>query len=259
MTEFATIEAQDTQILSVTSNTLTAAPVTEDDDSYRKYSTGVFITELVAKASELQDMEKRTDAFLYGLLQDCYEDFQVLSKQNSNLASQAQASLAKYCEQKGIKFGKDAKLMGKFMNCVFYGADRSKISTYSYVIKYAVKQQVASGQLAAEIKRMGGIQKIKVASFVDVVAKTKANFDSKLQQAQTSVQQTNMGTVELPSAASAIGKLSKGAQVVLIATINEERKFVIRGATSDENVIKAAVLALAKPKSAVTESAALAA
>jgi hypothetical protein len=170
MTEFATIEAQDTQILSVTSNTLTAAPVTEDDDSYRKYSTGVFITELVAKASELQDMEKRTDAFLYGLLQDCYEDFQVLSKQNSNLASQAQASLAKYCEQKGIKFGKDAKLMGKFMNCVFYGADRSKISTYSYVIKYAVKQQIAKGQLAAEIKRMGGIQKIKVASFVDVVA-----------------------------------------------------------------------------------------
>jgi hypothetical protein len=68
-----------------------------------------------------------------------------------------------------------------------------------------------------------------------------------------------MGTVELPSAASAISKLSKGAQVVLIATINEERKFVIRGATSDENVIKAAVLALAKPKSAVTESTALAA
>lgn len=254
MTEFATIEAQETQILSVTANTLTTSPITEDDNSYQKYSTGVFITELVAKASELQDMEKRTDAFLYGLLQDCYEDFQVLNKQNSNLASQAQAALAKYCEQGGMKFGKEAKLLGKLMNCVFKGADRSKISTYSYVIKYAVKEQIAKGQLAAVIKRMGGIQRIKVASFVDVVAKAKAKHDSKLQQAQTSVQQTNMGTVDVPSAASAISKLSKGAQVVLIATINEERKFVIRGATSDENVVKAAVLALAKPKSAVTES-----
>lgn len=253
MTKFSTADAQFTQVMGVTGNTVGKSTEEVIEAKELKYRTEVFITELVAKASDFQDMSKRTDMYLYELLQDCYEVFVVIDKESSNIASTAQAVLDKYCTKHGITKGKSTKLLSKFMNCVFKGADRSKISTYSYVIKYAVTNQIASGQLANEIKKAGGIQKIKEASFIDVTAKTKATLENNLQLAQTKVSQSSMGVVEIPIAMGAVSNLNTGDQVVLVATINADRKFVIRAATNDARVIKSAVLATTKPKKVATK------
>lgn len=246
MTEQTTIDTNNTQSLGFTTNTVGKSTEQVIEAKELKYRTDVFIKELVAKATEFQDMSKRTDMYLYELLQDCYEEYLVINKENSNIASAAQEQLDKYCAKHGIPKGKGTKVLNKFMNSVFKGADRSKISTYSYVIKYAEKQQIAVGQLANEIKKAGGIQKIKVASFNDVTAKSKATLESKLQEAQTKISQTSMGIVEIPLAMGAVSKLNTGDQVVLVASINAERKFIIRAAISDANVIKSAILSTTK-------------
>lgn len=250
MTEQVTIQAADLEMVTFTANSLSKPDVETIEASELKYRTEVFITDLVAKANTFQDMAKRTDMYLYELLQDCYEAFVVISKEGSNIATKAQVVLDNYCSKQGIAKGKGTSLLGKFMNSVFKGADRSKISTYSYVIKYAVKHQVAKCQLVNEIVKVGGIQKIKEASFKDVAAKAKVKLESNLQEAQTKVSQTSMGVVDIPMALGAVSKLNTNDQVVLIASINAERKFVIRAATSDANVIKSALLAANKPPKA---------
>lgn len=245
MTEFATIQAQEVQNLGITSNTVTGPKVEHIEAQTLKYTTGLFIQELADKANEFQAMSKRTDAYLYALLQDCYDEFQVLSQPSSNLASSAQEALDKLCKKKGIKITKQTTLLGKFLKYVFQGADRSKISTYSYVIKYAIKQNIAKETLAGEIERVGGIQKIKEASFVEAASKAKIKAEKKLQSANAKVKSTNLGTVEVPLARDAISNLKSGDSIVLLATIDDKRKFVIRAATSQESVVKAAMLAAA--------------
>jgi hypothetical protein len=248
MTDNTTIDTQASLTMGFTANVIGTQQEEVIEAAELKFRTDVFIKDLVAKVAELNELAARTDAFLYDLLQDCYDTFVVINKPNSNIASVACDQLDKYCTKIGIKGSKDIKLLSKFMNSVFKGLDRSKISTYSYVIKYGVKNNVATGALAAEIKRKGGIQKIKEASFKDVATKTKATVEDNLKKAQTKVSQTSMGTVDIPMAIGAVSKLKAGEQVVLIATINPERKFVIQAATSDATAIKSAVLAAAKSK-----------
>jgi hypothetical protein len=248
MTDNTTIDTQAAQAMSFTANVVGKQQTEVIEAAELKFRSDMFIKDLVTKVAEFNELSARTDAFLYDLLQDCYDTFVVISNPSSNIASVACEQLDKYCTKHGITGGKDIKLLSKFMNSVFKGLDRSKISTYSYVIKYGIKNNVASGALAAEIKRMGGIQKIKEASFKDVAAKTKAKVEDNLQQAQTKVGKSSMGIVDIPNAIGAVSDLKSGEQVLLIAMINPERKFVIQAATSDATVIKSAVLAAAKPK-----------
>ena len=253
MTEFSNIESQNSKTFGFTTNTVTDPKVEHIEAQTLKYTTGLFVQELADKANEFQAMSKRTDAYLYALLQDCYDEFQVLSQPSSNLASSAQEALDKLCKKKGIKITKQTTLLGKFLKYVFQGADRSKISTYSYVIKYAIKQNIAKETLANEIERVGGIQKIKEASFVEAASKAKDKSAVNLLKAQTEVEQTSMGVVDIPMAMGAVSTLNTGAQVVLIASINADRKFVIRAATSEPSVIRSAVLAANKPKKAIEQ------
>lgn len=248
MTEFSTIDAQATDSMSFNANVVGKQQEEVIDIAEMKFRTDMFIKDLVEKVAKFNDLSARTDNYLYDLLQDCYDTFAVISKTSSNIASVACEQLDNYCAKNSISGGKDIKLLSKFMNSVFKGLDRSRISTYSYVIKYGVSNNVAAGELAAEIKRMGGIQKIKEASFKEVAVKTKAKAEENLQQAQTKVSQTSMGVVDIPMALGEVSKLSTGDQVILIATITAERKFVIRAATSDATIIKSAVLAVSKPK-----------
>lgn len=248
MTENTTIDTQNALTMGFTTNIIGTQKKEVIEASELMFSTDKFIKNLVAKVAEFSDLASRTDAFLYELLQDCHDTFVVISKPNSNIATVACEQLDKYCSKNGITSGKDIKLLSKFMNSVFKGLDRSKISTYSYVIKYGIKNKVATGTLAAKIKEMGGIQKIKEASFKGVAAKTKAKVENNLQQAQTKVSKSSMGVVDIPMAIGAVSKLKTGDQVLLIAMMNPERKFVIQAATSDATVIKSAVLAAAKPK-----------
>lgn len=252
MTEFATIDAQDTHAMGFTENTVSNTHEEEFNTFELKYKTGMFINDLVAKASKFNDLSTRTDTYLYELLQDCYESFLVIDKPNSSIASAAQSQLNKYCSKNGIKNSKSSKLINKFLQCVFQGADRSKISTYGYVLKYAVKKQIATGQLAKEIKLAGGIQQIKKASFAEFAEKSKIKTATELNKAQSSLGQTNMGTVEVSQANGAISNLKTGDQVVLLATMTADGKFVISAATTEAHVVNAAVLAVAHPKATET-------
>jgi hypothetical protein len=248
MTDNTTIDTQAALTMGFTANVIGTQQEEVIEAAELKFRTDMFIKELVAKVAEFNELTARTDNYLYEILQDCYDTFVVISKSNSNIASVACEQLNKYCSKNDITIDKDIKLLSRFMKCVFKGLDRSKISTYSYVIKYGLDNKVATGTLAAKIKQMGGIQKIKEASFKVVAAKTKATVEDNLQKAQTKVRQSSMGVVDIPMATGAVSNLKSGEQVLLIATINAERKFVIQAATSDATVIKSAVLAAAKPK-----------
>ena len=250
MTEFATIDAQDTHAMGFTTTTVSNSHEEEFSTFELNYKTGMFIKDLVAKASEFNDLSTRTDAYLYELLQDCYESYLVINNPNSSIASAAQSRLNEYCDKHGIKHSKSSNLINLLLQCVFHRADRSKISTYGYVLKHAVKKQIAAGQLAKEIKLAGGIQQIKKASFAASIEKLKITAANQLHKAQTSLGQTNMGTVEVSQATGAISNLKTGDQIVLIATVTAEGKFVIRAATTEAHVINAAVLAVANPKTA---------
>lgn len=174
---------------------------------------------------------------LYAVLAKCLA---IAQANTTELAKQRNAELEAFYKLRGYSYKKDAPPATRVVKAVFGGVDRRRLSTYSLVLREAIKQGVLAVNLAEWIEQNGGIQEIKLSQ-----SKTFIKPSVKVEIAR-------QGFESLPELASVKSEAMSlmadanhlGECCVLIAEQAADGSFVVRGLTRADGAVNAAFAAL---------------
>ena len=174
---------------------------------------------------------------LYAVLAKCLA---IAQADTPELAKQRNAGLEAFYKLRGYSYKKDAPPATRVVKAVFGNVDRRRLSTYSLVLREAIKQKVLAMQLPEWIEQNGGIQEIRLsqsATFVKPAAKVER------------ARQTFDTLPELASVKSeALTLLADGDFMgeccVFIAEQAANGSFIVRGFTRAGGAVNAAFAAL---------------
>ena len=184
-----------------------------------------------------QGAYRTSNLALYAVLAKCLA---IAQADTPELAKQRNAGLEAFYKQRGYAYKKDAPPATRVVKAVFGAVDRRRLSTYSLVLREAIKQRVQAAQLAEWIEQNGGIQEIRLSQSATFV-KHAAKVEIAKQQFDT--------LPELASVKSeALSLLADGDFMgeccVLIAEQAANGSFVVRGFTRAGGAVNAAFAAL---------------
>ena len=174
---------------------------------------------------------------LYAVLADCLA---IANTDTAELAKKRNAGLEAFYKFKNYTYKKDSPPATRVIKAVFGGIDRRRLSTYSLVLREAIKQGVGPAALPGWIEKNGGIQEIRVSQSATFV------------KPSTKVESVRRGFDRLPELAIVKSEgLSKFADAdfigeccLLIAEQAANSSFVIRGVTRSGGAINAAFSAM---------------
>jgi hypothetical protein len=184
-----------------------------------------------------QGAYRTSNLALYAVLAKCLA---IAQADTPELAKQRNAGLEAFYKQRGYSYKKDAPPATRVVKAVFGNVDRRRLSTYSLVLREAIKKRVQATQLAEWIEQNGGIQEIRLsqsATFVKPAVKVeqaKQSFDTL----------PELATVKSEALSLLADGDFMGECCVLIAEQNAEGAFVVRGFTRAGGAVNAAFAAL---------------
>lgn len=184
-----------------------------------------------------QGAYRTSNLALYSVLAKCLA---IAQADTPELAKQRNAGLEAFYKQRGYSYKKDAPPATRVVKAVFGNVDRRRLSTYSLVLREAIKQKVLATQLAEWIEKEGGIQEIRLsqsATFVKPAAKVekaKESFDTL----------PELATVKSEALSQLADGDFMGECCVLIAEQAANGSFVVRGFTRAGGAVNAAFAAL---------------
>ena len=184
-----------------------------------------------------QGAYRTSNLALYAVLAKCLA---IAQADTPELAKQRNAGLEAFYKQRGYSYKKDAPPATRVVKAVFGNVDRRRLSTYSLVLREAIKQKVLATQLAEWIEQNGGIQEIRLsqsATFVKPAAKVekaKESFDTL----------PELATVKSEALSLLADGDFMGECCVLIAEQSANGSFVVRGFTRAGGAVNAAFAAL---------------
>lgn len=184
-----------------------------------------------------QGAYRTSNLALYAVLAKCLA---IAQADTPELAKQRNAGLEAFYKQRGYFYKKDAPPATRVVKAVFGNVDRRRLSTYSLVLREAIKKRVQAMQLAEWIEQNGGIQEIRLSQSATFVKPT-----AKVEQArQTFDTLPELATVK----SEALTLLADGEFIseccVLIAEQAANGSFVVRGFTRAGGAVNAAFAAL---------------
>jgi hypothetical protein len=174
---------------------------------------------------------------LYAVLAKCLLIAQV---DTPELAKQRNAGLEAFYKLRGYAYKKDAPAATRVVKAVFGAVDRRRLSTYSLVLREAIKQKIFANGLADWIESKGGIQEIRLsqsATFVKPATKVemaRQAFDTL----------PKLGTVKSEALSKLADANFMGECCLLIAEQAANGSFVVRGLTRASGAVNAAFAAL---------------
>jgi len=184
-----------------------------------------------------QGAYRTSNLALYAVLAKCLA---IAQADTPELAKQRNAGLEAFYKQRGYAYKKDAPPATRVVKAVFGAVDRRRLSTYSLVLREAIKQKVLATKLAEWIEQNGGIQEIRLsqsATFIKPTAKVeiaKQQFDTLPELASVKSE-----ALTLLADGDFIGECC-----VLIAEQAANGSFVVRGFTRAGGAVNAAFAAL---------------
>lgn len=181
-----------------------------------------------------QGVYRTSNLALYALLAKCYV---LATLTDKDLVKKRNAELEAFYRERGYQYKKDAPPASRVVKAVFGPIARSRLSTYSIVLRAAQKEGVQSDDLAQWIEAQGGIQAIKL--------KQSPNFVKPADKAK----HANTQLSALPSLANvkteALAKFADGDFVgescVLIAEQNADGSFDIKAVVRSGGALTAAL------------------
>ena len=184
-----------------------------------------------------QGAYRTSNLALYAVLAKCLA---IAQADTPELAKQRNAGLEAFYKQRGYFYKKDAPPATRVVKAVFGNVDRRRLSTYSLVLREAIKKRVQAMQLAEWIEQNGGIQEIRLSQSATFVKPT-----AKVEQArQTFDTLPELATVK----SEALTLLADGEFIseccVLIAEQAANGSFIVRGFTRAGGAVNAAFAAL---------------
>lgn len=105
-----------------------------------------------------------SNAILYSLIQKSYELYKDLTNDADGNLKYRKQGLADYLSLKGLGAYIDKPMPSRIIRCVFGNKDRRRISTYTTVLKYIIKERFSVAEVPTKIVELGGVQEISLIS-----------------------------------------------------------------------------------------------
>jgi len=192
---------------------------------------------LVQLESSRMDWEqgayRTSNQALYTLLADCLAFCGELPLSE---AKQRSVALEAFYKARNYNYKQDLPLATRVVRAVFGSKDRRRISTYSIVIRQALKQRVSVTDFADWVEKNGGVQEISISKSANYVSpKTKAEIAKNNLQDKSPI---GFAKSELLSHLADADKL--GDMCVLLADQQADGSFGIYAVLRQDGLVKAA-------------------
>lgn len=197
------------------------------------------LTELEQQRITWEEGVYRTsNQMLYAILSQCLQ-FGGELKEMEAIKVRRQALEAFY-KQRGYRWKKDTPLMTKIVRAVFGDIDRRRISTYSLVLRQAMKEQVLPTRFADWVEQNGGVQEVRLArSDTFVTPKVKA------EKAQGRFEQMDkLAVVKTDELSKLTDPDYIGENCLLVATQEADGSFTVRALVTANAAVNAAFAAI---------------
>jgi hypothetical protein len=200
--------------------------------------TTVALTNMEAnRISWEQGAYRTSNQVLYSVLGDCLAFCGDLTLPE---AKQRSASLESFYKERGYRYKKDLPLATRVIRAVFGERDRRRISTYSLVIRQAIKEKVLIADFSEWVEERGGLQEIslgKSATYIKPADKAeiaKNNLKGK----------TPIGYAQSELLAHVADAQYLGDMCVLLAEQQADGSFGIYAVLRQDGLVKSAFASL---------------
>jgi len=204
-----------------------------------------------AKRIAWEDGAYRTsNQALYAVLAECLAFAGELKE--AAQAKERSAALEAFYKERGYRYKKETPLATRVVRAVFGGIDRRRVSTYSLVLREALKQKVFVQNLAQWIEDNGGIQEIRLSQ-----SATFLSPKMKAQSAQTDAAALpDLAVVKSEALAEITDAGFMGEDCVLLARQNTDGTYAVRAVLRSSGLVSSAYTALyAQQKQAKADAA----
>ncbi len=192
---------------------------------------------------------RTSNQMLYGILAECLGYASTTMTRNE--AKARGESLSEFFKLRGYKYKSDSPLVTRVVKAVFGNIDRRRVSTYSLVLRKAIKENVTALNLPSWIESEGGIQEIKLGNSENYVSpKAKAEigkqyFDGKI----------TIGNAKSELLSHVADAENMGKSCVLLAEQMADGSFDIKAVVFSSAVVNAAYVALYVNQNKVVKAA----
>lgn len=213
--------------------------------------TAASIRNLISQREDWENTAyKKSNDMLYAILQQCYAmehgmQKVIFDQAQNNTAKQNREALALVAEQLGYSFKSTTPLMNRVVQCVFGNVARSRISTYSKVLRSAKQHGVSVLDLVGFVEQGNGVEQIRL--------KASTNYKTAAQKAEIALPNATAQTIAVASS-NKLGQLINAEtideQCVLIATQRADGSFAITAVVRSKSALTAALVAFYGQQSA---------
>lgn len=206
--------------------------------------TATSIRNLITQREEWENTAyKKSNDMLYAILQHCYAlDFGMqkvlINTEQNALAYKNREALAFVANELGYKFKSSTPIINRIVQCVFGDVARSRVSTYSKVLRSARQHNISILNLVDFIEQGNGVEQIRL--------KVSKNYKTSTQKADIALPNATAQIIAFATS-DKLGQLIDAEtideQCVLIATQQADGRFAINAVVRSKSALTAALVA----------------
>ncbi|CAN1487338.1 hypothetical protein MCEKH45_00092 [Methylophilaceae bacterium] len=204
-----------------------------------KSQTVKLLTVLSTQREDWEANAYRTSKLgLYAILQKCYAlDWEI--SHSICIAKELRDGIKEYEAHLSYSFKVGTPFINRIVRCVFGNAARSRISTYSTVLKEAKKQNITIADIPSFIENAGGVQEIRLSK-----SKTFVSAKQKIELISQTVFNEVLAVAKSPSLTQLAVSDYVDEQCILLATQQADGTFAINAVVRGKGVVNTALVAL---------------
>lgn len=198
---------------------------------------------LLAKLSEQRQTWESTvyrtsNEMLYSILQSCYSAEYGMRGGEAE-AKERREGLKTFASKLGFTFKDSTPTMNRIVQCVFGAVKRSRITTYSLVLREAKKRNIAISDIPKFITENGGLQEIRLSKSDKYISPKQ-----KVEKASGTIASKTLATVSSQSLSQIVDVEKVGELCVLLATQNADNTFTVKAVSYGKTAVNATLVSV---------------
>lgn len=179
-----------------------------------------------------------SNAILYSLMQKSYELYKELTNDADGNLKYRKQGLADYLALKGLAAYTDKPMPARIIRCVFGNKDRRRISTYTTVLKFIIKQGYAVADVPAKIAELGGVQEISLGRAGNALTPKQ-----KAQIAGEKVADASLGSINSEALSKLADAETLGDKFAAVLTQEADGSFSVNCMVRSSSAVNATLVA----------------
>lgn len=175
---------------------------------------------------------------LYSLIQKSYMLYKDLTNNDDGNVKHRKQGLADCLSLKGISGCDNKPLPARIIRCVFGNKDRRRISTYTTVLKFIIKQGYSVQDVPAKIAEHGGVQEISLGRAGNALSPKQ-----KAQVAKAKVADAMLGSVRSEALSKLASAETMGDKFAAVVTQEADGSFSVNCIVKSDSAVNATLTA----------------